>query len=295
MFKSLLFLLLTSIYTIAAVKSFTTTVEENGSLIYPQKSIFYEKNIKVFQQDFKLYIDTTPSLVSQDLILSLTSNTNPFYYKNSSNEVVRTVDAAGKTISSYTVKDRTHHFAYWTDCEIKAIDKYGNIVYFTSTIRLQYQEVANLHPTITDKTPKVYYWVSGDNAASGCYGARRELTDLNSSIGANLQSYNSCTGIWIFPNLKSTEGRAVPVYIGFNVLDTQNYPKKGSGNNSNAANTAAGYKWIIWGNYIRETLTDPDTTILCWRQTTDTGEVYSSNKLWRPVRVEYYGDFKEIK
>ena len=210
---------------------------------------------KSYQQDFRLFIDTQPSPDNNAAI--------------------------GK-------------MQWWSDCEIKCIDKWGNLVYFTSTIALNNSQVLQLHPQITDKTPKIYFW-RGDlkNPAGGCWGVRGQLTNFNSSIGAN-GSYGY-SAIWIYPSLSSTEERALPVFKGLGVLDAANYPKKGKGDNSSAANLAAGYKWVVWGEYVRSVLNNPDNTVLCWRQTKTEGEIFNSRKLWRPVRIEFYGDFKEVK
>ncbi len=191
-------------------------------------------NLGKFRQDFRLFIDTQPSPDNNSTI--------------------------GK-------------MQWWSDCEIKCIDKWGNLVYFTSTIALNNSQVAALHPQITDKTPKIYYW-RGDlkNPAGGCWGLRGQLTNFNLSIGAN-GSYGY-SAIWIYPSLSSTETRTVPIYTGL-------------GKSTN--------KQVVWGEYVRSVLNNPDNTVLCWRQTKTEGEIFNSRKLWRPVRIEFYGDLKEIK
>ena len=189
---------------------------------------------KSYQQDFRLFIDTQPS-----------------------------------PDSNYT----SGKMQWWSDCEIKCIDKWGNLVYFTSTIALNNSQVAALHPQITDKTPKIYYWRGNlYNPAGGCWGIKGQLTNFNSSIGAN--GTYGYSAIWIYPSLSSTETRTVPVYTGLGVSTN---------------------KQVVWGEYVRSVLNNPDNTILCWRQTTTQGELFNSRKLWRPVRIEFYGDFKEIK
>ena len=117
-------------------------------------------NLRKFRQDFRLFIDTQPSP---------SDNHTPTALK------------------------------WWTDGEIKGIDKWGNNGYFTSTIALNNSQVAQLHPLITDKTPKIYYW-RGDisNPAGGCWGVKGQLTNFNSSIGA-IGSYG-ITAIWIYPS-----------------------------------------------------------------------------------------------
>ena len=222
-------------------------VDDDGVLLYPSPAVFYEKNVKCFGQNFRLFIDTTPSVGS--------SSSTKVYY--------------------------------WTDGEIKGTDKWNNLGLFTSTIALNNSQVMQLHPELTDKAPKIYFWETAyENAAGGCWGERKQLTNFNSSIGATKSSSACVSGIWIYPNLDSKEERAIPVYNGPNTLDIANYPKKGKGDNSNAANLSAGYKWVVWGDYVREFLSNPENTVLCWRQTTSVGETYNGNKVWRPVRIE---------
>lgn len=271
-------------------------VDDDGVLLYPSKADFFQKNVRVFQQDFRLFIDTTQSQQSQTLVAKTKTVSNPFYYKDSAGKAVRTVSSSGAALGYYTASFNIPNIQYWTDCEIKCIDKWGNLVYFTSTIALDNAQVQMLHPELTDSTAKVFFWeINGWNTAGGCWGERKQLTNLNSSIGGTIGSGVCISGIWIYPSLDSTAGRAVPVYKGVDWLDTTNYPRKGLGNNSSAENTKAGYKWVIWGDYVREVLSNPDNTVLCWRQTTSYGEEHNYNKIWRPVRIEYYGDFKEAR
>ena len=234
--KILLFLAacVASVSAFAEGESYTVMTDDSGALLVPSKAEFYEKNVKCYQQDFRLFIDTQPSPDNNSTV--------------------------GK-------------MQWWSDCEIKCIDKWGNLVYFTSTIALNNSQVAALHPRITDKTPKIYYW-RGDvkNPAGGCWGLRGQLTNFNLSIGAN-GSYGY-SAIWIYPSLSSTETRTVPVYTGL-------------GKSTN--------KQVVWGEYVRSVLNNPDNTVLCWRQTKTEGEIFNSRKLWRPVRIEFYGDFKENK
>ncbi len=210
-----------------------------------------------FQQDFRIFVDTTQSVGQHN---------------------------------STTVQ-------WWTDTEVKGADKWNNHIFFTTTIALNNGQVVGLHPTwLLDKTPKIYYWFNNtSNNAGGCWGERRQLTNFNSSIGAVAGNYG-ITGIWIYPSLDSQEYRAVPVYKGPGVLDTTNYPKKGKGDNSSVSNLRAGWRWVKWGDYLREIFNNPDNTFIAWRQTKSTGEYYDgSEKLWRPIKIQYYGDFKEVK
>lgn len=284
----------------AALKpvTFNPTTSE---IAQPQKAIFFEKNVRAFRQDVRLFIDTTPSPEDAYVVHSENrsySQSNIFYYKDASGRSQRTVNATGATMTSYPVyySDKYMVMRAWTDAEVKGIDKYGNLIYFTSTIGLKLADVRKLHPELIDETPTVYCWKNYTyNSAGGCWGAREKFTNFNSSIGATIGRYLAVSGIWIYPDYNSTTERAIPVYKATNSLDTTNYPKKGTGDNSSAANTAAGYKWVVWGKYLREIFQDGENTFVCWRQTTTTGEYFCSEKLWRPVRLEGYGDFKEVK
>lgn len=295
--KILLFLAacVASVSAFAEGESYTVMTDDSGALLVPSKVDFYQKNVRVFQQDFRLFIDTTQSQQSLMLVSKTKTASNPFYYKDSEGKAVRTVNSGGSAMGYYTSSFNIPNIQYWTDCEIKCIDKWGNLIYFTSTIALNNLQVQMLHPELTDNTAKVFYWeINNYNTSGGCWGERKQLTNLNSSIGASIASNSCVSGIWIYPSLDSTNGRAVPVYKAVNSLDSTNYPKKGKGDNSSAENTKAGYKWVIWGDYAREVLSNPDNTVLCWRQTTSDGEEYNYAKIWRPVRIEFFGDFKEI-
>lgn len=232
-------------------------------------------NLGKFRQDFRLFIDTTPSLRVDGLTSKTRTNTNIFYYKDASGNLVRTVNSMGNSMPSFTTYSYVHDIQYWTDCEIKVIDKWGNLIYFTSTIALDNQQVQMLHPTLTDKTPKVFYWETAyENSTGGCWGERKQFTLLNASIGATKLSGTCVSGIWIYPALDSTEKRTIPVFTGANTYTN---------------------KQVVWGEYVRSVFDNPENTVLCWRQTPTYGEIYYSKKIWRPVRIEFYGDFKEIK
>ncbi len=181
----------------------------------------------------------------------------------------RVTNSAGQL--GYSTNDSVWDLIYWTDCELKVIDQWGNIVYFTSTIRLNSSGVLSLHPEITDTNPTIYFFGTYRYATSGCYGLRTQFTNFNSSIGATIDSSYTVSGIWIYPNLSSQETRTVPNWTGYN--------------------QQSGTKQVVWGKYIREVFENPNNTIIIWRQTIGRGELYNNNKLWRPVQITYYGDW----
>lgn len=183
--------------------------------------------------------------------------------------IVKTVTNVGGPLPTYTIKDNVMNLKYWTDCELKVIDKWGNIIYFTSTIKLNNAQVASLHPEITDKSPTIWYF--GTYSYNGCYGTKTQFTNFSSSIGATIGSTRTVSGIWIYPNLSSQATRQVPNWTGYN--------------------QQSGTKQVVWGQYIREVFENPNNTIIIWRQTTTQGELFSGKKLWRPVQITHYGDY----
>lgn len=270
------------------------TVSDDGTLEYPDNSLFYQKNIAAFKQNIRFFIDTAPSPASENLTTANFRHVNPFYYRNRDDNIVQTISSTGAAQISFEDYYEYYELKWWSDCEIKGIDKWGNIILFTSTIKLNASSVKALHPEITDESPTIYYWRTVSNPNGDCWGVKQKLTNFNSSIGATIGSNYVVTGIWVYPNYSSTDERAVPVYKGLGELDTENYPAKGLGNNSSAANTKAGYKWVVWGEYLKSVVSNDDNTIIAWRQTLDKGETFRGEKIWRPVRLEPYGEFTEV-
>lgn len=183
--------------------------------------------------------------------------------------ITQTKSSTNTLMPTYTIKDNVMNLKYWTDCELKVIDKWGNIIYFTSTINLNNAQVASLHPEITDESPTIWYF--GTYSYNGCYGTRTRFTNFSSSIGATIGSTSTVSGIWIYPNLSSKETRQVPNYTGYN--------------------QQSGKKQVVWGQYIREVFENPNNTIIIWRQTTTQGELFNRKKLWRPVQITHYGNY----
>ena len=165
----------------------------------------------------------------------------------------------------------------WTDFELKVIDKWGNNIYFSSTIYLNSVSVVNGHTEIIDSTPKIFYFTVGDAENDRCYGERREFANFNSSIGTELKTKNEYTSmIWLYPSINSTAKRSV-----------KNWTAKG---------VYSGYRSVVWGEYIREIFTNPENLIIVWRQNLRFSEVCeyggTSQKRWIPVQPVFYGDFK---
>lgn len=279
--------------------------------MFPTPSDYNSYHTLTTNQAANLYYVKTTGLnyeyrtVSNNLTLSLSNNTNlvtanngtmPTSYNTTDfsvnnltgsiggsagyNQVTGLKTSLSRIVNSdgtytYTTNDRIINLSYWTDCELKVIDKYGNIVYFTSTIFLNSSQVAQMHPEITDSNPTIYFLGTYGYATTSCYGLKTQFTNFNSSIGATIGTSNTVTGIWIYPDLNSTDTRTVKNWTGYG--------------------TYSGTKQVVWGEYIREVFSNPENTIIIWRQTTTQGEMFNGNKLWRPVLPVYYGPFKEVQ
>lgn len=229
-------------------------------------------------RDFYIFVDMAPSPRSTTSYYQANpSKTNDFYYRDASNALKRTVTSSGATKSTYIDADTRWDILWWTDFEIKVIDKYRNTLYFSGTIYLNSQYVINGHSNIIDKSPTIYYLSDlFSDEPDTCFGAKTKFSNFNSSIGATVGSFGSSykvSGVWFYPNLDSQTTINAPVYTGFNSYSQTRSMK--------------------FGDYIREIFTNPENTIIVWRQTTNYGEQLSGGrKRWIVVQPTYYGDFK---
>lgn len=234
--------------------------KDSNELNVPSKQIFWEKNISVFRQNKRIYVDMTPSI-------SLA------------------YQSYGQNIESGS--NLKHNF--WTDTEIKVINKNGDLLYFTTTINLGADWIEGLHSSdvLYDKNPKISYWYATDyNNKGGCWGLKKDfIPTTTNSIGSTMpdNDWSGVTAIWIIPDYESTSSTNFK-----NTLAYTYYSNKGM-----VANTR--------GDLIKFIFDDPDNTVLSWRQNLMNGETnsygYSYNntdtlaysKLWRPCVLESYG------
>lgn len=229
-------------------------------------------------RDFYIFVDMAPSPQSTTSYYQANpTKTNDFYYRDASNALKRTVTSTGATKSTYIDTNTRWDILWWTDFEIKVVDKYRNTLYFSGTIYLNSQYVINGHSNIIDKSPTIYYLSDRDSYDYyRCFGAKTQFSNFNSSIGATVGSFGSSykvSGVWFYPNLDSQTTINAPVYTGFNSYSQTRSMK--------------------FGDYIREIFTNPENTIIVWRQTTNYGEQLSGGrKRWIVVQPTYYGDFK---
>ena len=226
-------------------------------------------------RDFYIFVDMAPSPRSTNSYYQAHSTkTNDFYYRDASNALKRTVTSTGATKSTYIDTNTRWDILWWTDFEIKVIDKYRNTLYFSGTIYLNSQYVINGHSNIIDKSPTIYYLSDRDSYDYyRCFGAKTKFSNFNSSIGATVGSSYKVSGVWFYPNLDSKTTINAPVYTGYNSYSQTRSMK--------------------FGDYVREIFTNPENTIIVWRQTTSYGEQLSGGrKRWIVVQPTYYGDFK---
>ena len=164
---------------------------------------------------------------------------------------------------------------YCSDFEIKVIDKYRNTLYFSATFSLNNSTYVNGHSNITDSSPTIYYFsTSGSWDDNRCFGKRVKFSNYaTSSIGSDKGS-DTVTGVWFYPSLDATDMVTVPVYTGFL--------------------QSSGTRTLKRGDYIREIFTDPNNTIIVWRQiTSSTAELLPNGvKRWISLLPTYYGDSK---
>ena len=156
------------------------------------------------------------------------------------------------------VSDLRYHYStvkaiYWSDCEVKVLDKNGKIVYFFSTIAFDNRQVQELHKAqINDFYATVYYYVSGsgDNA---CVKPKKLFpsSKWNSSIGATEKAYAGNT------TANDNKVRITAIQI---------YPSK----------------------RFLPLFLDPENSIMIWRQSVNAAEYDGKGgKLWRPAIVQF--------
>ena len=167
------------IMVVASISQGADTVMSDfeGNIVEPAKSVFFKKNIQSFRQDVRIFVDTSPSPASDSMTSANYSRSNPFYYKENGS-TTRTVNSSGITMATFSDYYQYYDMCWWSDGEIKGIDKWGNLIYFTSTIGLNFSEVKALHPEITDEAPTIYYWSTYYNSTGGCWGTKRQLTEF---------------------------------------------------------------------------------------------------------------------
>jgi len=181
---------------------------------------------------------------------------------------------------------------YWTDFEMKVIDKYGNIVYYTRSYNIDTDDKSMVfHESMFDgrntgDTIKFVVWSQDVTQHSsgtilpttewktnGCFGIRFTHNGVD-SIYSKVGDYRSVTKVWVYPSFGSTRSvgtNTIPIYTG-------------PGEFTDCVSSS-----VTWGQYVRQVFMNPENTVVVWRQRNLGQEKYDQTKLWRPAPVEYYG------
>lgn len=141
---------------------------------------------------------------------------------------------------------------YWTDCELKVLDKDGNIIYFFSTIYFNSKQVQSLHGNdVNDSEAVVYYYVSGEGE-NACAKPKKRLTNFDSSIGIIENAYDGVTNAMADKKVRIT---AIQIYPSAK---------------------------------FRDVFLNPENSIIVWRQSPSYAEVDGKgDKLWRPALIQF--------
>ena len=171
--------------------------------------------------------------------------------------------------------------SYWTDCELKVLDKDGYCIYFASTVwrdRSYHADDGTIDPNA-----KIYYYRSGANPDTGvcAYPKKRHIPSGNASYtsGNSIQS-----------DLKITESTGSSSYhSNISISAVEFYPN------------LSGSLTVYFPNGSRKTLSireiflNPENSVIvsrkskyyiervCTSSASNTGE-----RIWRPVIPQYY-------
>lgn len=195
----------------------TVLVNDTGELSYPDKNAFFQKNAPNLSVFVDLYRDGIDDVAG-----------------------MRHDNNAGRSV-------------YWSDCELKVLDKNGNIIYFFSTIAFANKQVQALHDSkYNDNEATVYYYVSGGNSSNGvCVKPKKKLMNFNLSIGAIESAYNGTS------TANDNKVRITAIQI---------YPSA----------------------KFRDVFLNPENSIMVWRQSINAAETDGrGGKTWRPAIIQF--------
>ena len=195
-------------------------VDNNGTLAYPDKDTFAQKNALVPTTNLSVFVDL---------------------YRDGIDDVTDARPPQGRG-------------QYWSDCELKVLDKNGNIIYFFSTILFYSKRVQALHDSkYNDMNARCFYYVSGAGT-NACVKPKKEYVQTassNTSIGAKESAYSGAG------NASDSKVRITAIQI---------YPS----------------------DKFREVFLNPENSIMVWRQSPSVAEVDGKGgKLWRPAIIQF--------
>ena len=163
---------------------------------------------------------------------------------------------------------------FWSDCELKVLDKNGNLLYFATT---SYNDVRNYHSTdgTWDANCKIYYYVSGTKyAAAGQCSSPKQLHTVSSSQTKSIATKEG---------LVAYGGPTYGYYFnGAQVSTVEFYP--------NLSGT-------INGKSVREIFLNPENSVIVSRKnnyelergfTSLNNDRTTGERIWRPAIPQYY-------
>lgn len=184
--------------------------------------------------------------------------------------------------SRYYTNDKYWDVQWWTDCELKVLDKWGNIVYWATTARKNSSEFQNNHPEVADNDYKIYVYTNYDYQNDGCVSKKWDFTQYKTSAISNyVGSSYYVSSIEIIPNfddpslLNWSDRVRIPKYTNYQSW-SEYYPDT-----------------MTWGEYVRMVFTNPENTIVYWRQNASYTEQHNGSKVWKRAQLEYYGNYKQ--
>ena len=167
----------------------------------------------------------------------------------------------------------------WSDCELKVLDKNGNIVYFASSVWRDRSYHADAG--VIDNNVKIYYYVSGSNSSNGvCAKPKKLLVQSGADDYSSGNSISTYEGLWWV-----TLGNNAYVSRPACITAVEFYP--------NLSGTLNGLS-------IREIFLNPENSIIVSRKnpnqlerafTNGDGGVTDINngqRIWRPAIAQYY-------
>lgn len=188
-------------------------------------------------------------------------------------------NSSGNTI--YYTNDKYWNMQWWTDCEVKVVDKWGNIIYWATTARRNSSEFQYNHPEVADTNYTVNVYTNYFYQNDGCVSRKWNFTLYNTKAISNYVGYYYyVSNIEITPNFNSSsllnqiDRPKIPKYTAYQMW-SEYYPDT-----------------MTWGEYVRMVFTNPENSILYWRQNASYTEQYNYNKVWKRAQLEYYGDYK---
>ena len=154
----------------------------------------------------------------------------------------------------------------WFECELKVLDKNGNIVYFASTVWRDRSYHADAG--VIDNSVKIYYYIAGSNSTIGVCAKPKKLL-----VQSGADDYSSGNSIYSFEPLPTSLVDGIK-YANTAVTAIEFYP--------NMSGTLNGIS-------IREIFLNPENSVIISRKNNSYFEKSSNQtRIWRPTIPQYY-------